>query len=52
MRELIRKDQDRMQLRTVLLAGGTSAATEPVSDAYFDGLRQKVRVAGKARGRS
>lgn len=52
VRELIRKDQDRMQLRTVLLAGGTSAATEPVSDAYFDGLRQTVRVAGKARGRS
>ena len=52
VRELIRKDQDRLQLRELLLAGAASVAAEPVSDAYFDGLRQKVRTAGKARGKS
>lgn len=51
VRELIRKDQERLQLRELLLAGGASVATEPVGDAYFDGLRQQVRTAGKARGK-
>jgi antitoxin ParD1/3/4 len=52
VRELIRKDQDRLQLRALVLAGAGSVATEPVGDAYFEGLRQKVRTAGKARGQS
>ena len=52
VRELIRKDQDRLQLRELLLAGAASAASEPVGEAYFDGLRQRVRAAGKARGKS
>lgn len=44
VRELIRKEQDRLQLRSLLLAGATSAPTKPVDAAYFDGLRRKVRV--------
>lgn len=43
VRELIRKDQDRQQLRTLLLEGGASAPTAPASVAYFDALRERVR---------
>lgn len=50
VRELIRKDQDRLQLRNLLLASAASAATEPVADAYFDGLRQRVRAARSSHG--
>lgn len=49
VRELIRRDQDRLQMRNLLLAGASSAPTGPVSDAYFDGLRERVRSAGKSR---
>jgi antitoxin ParD1/3/4 len=53
VRELIRKDQDRLHLRELLLAGAASPASEPVGDAYFERLRHQVRaVAGKARGQS
>ena len=45
VRELIRKDQDRVQLRGLLLAGATSAPTKPVDDAYFDSLRRKAKAA-------
>jgi len=48
MRELIRKDQDQLQLRSLLLAGAASAPTAPVGAAYFDGLRVRVRNAAKA----
>jgi antitoxin ParD1/3/4 len=34
VREVIRKDQDRLQLRTLLLVGAKSAQTKPVDDAY------------------
>ncbi len=47
VRELIRKDQDRKRLRAILIEG---AASEPVGfadDAYFDGLRNRVRRRGK-----
>lgn len=43
VRELVRKDQDRLHLRELLLAGARSNPTEPVEAAYFDGLRQRVR---------
>lgn len=43
VRELIRKDQDRQKLRGLLLKGAESASAAPVSDAYFDGLRERVR---------
>ena len=45
VRELIRKDQDRLQLRALLLAGAESPLTEPVDESYFEGLRDRVRKA-------
>jgi antitoxin ParD1/3/4 len=42
VRELIRKDQDRQQLRGLLLAGAQSAPTAPADAAYFDTLRQRI----------
>ena len=49
VRELIRKDQDRLQLRSLLLAGAESQPTETVTSAYFDGLRERVRKGTKRR---
>lgn len=43
VRELIRKDQDRQQLRGLVLAGAESAPTAPVNGDYFESLRAKVR---------
>ncbi len=51
VRELIRKDQDRQQLRKLLLAGAASAATAPVDAAYFESLRDRVRKSAKSGGR-
>jgi antitoxin ParD1/3/4 len=42
VRELIRKDQDRLHLRGLLLAGASSAASAPVDAAYFESLRDRV----------
>ena len=39
VRELIRREQDRLQLRSLLLAGCASSPTTAVNDAYFEGLR-------------
>lgn len=39
VRDLIRKDQDRQHLRQLLLDGAMSAQTEPVDEAYFEGIR-------------
>ncbi|MFN3702056.1 type II toxin-antitoxin system ParD family antitoxin [Thermomonas sp.] len=47
VRELIRKDQDRLQLRNLLLAGATSAPAALADASYFDGLRDRVRKAAK-----
>ncbi len=48
VRELIRKEQDRLHLRGLLLAGGQSATGVPADAAYFASLRERVRrnVAG------
>ncbi|MDX9706526.1 MAG: type II toxin-antitoxin system ParD family antitoxin [Azospira sp.] len=43
VRELIRKDQDRQQLRDLLLAGASSVPSVVVDARYFDGLRSRVR---------
>ncbi len=43
VRELIRKDQDRMRLRALLLEGAASAPGGPADEAYFDGLRNRAR---------
>jgi antitoxin ParD1/3/4 len=47
VRELIRKDQDRLQLRNLLLAGVASAPVAPADVSYFEGLRDRVRKAAK-----
>lgn len=48
VRELIRRDQERLRLRELLLAGAASTPGSPADDAYFAGLRDRVqkRVAG------
>jgi antitoxin ParD1/3/4 len=43
VRELIRIDQDRQHLRGLLLEGAESPATVAADDAYFNGLRDRVR---------
>ena len=48
VRELIRRDQDRLQLRELLLQGVASAPAPEATSAYFDGLRDRVRR--RARG--
>lgn len=47
VRELIRKDQDRKRLRTIILQGATSGLTAPVDAKYFEALRARVRTARK-----
>ena len=49
VRELIRKDQDRLKLRGLLLAGVASAPAAPADDRYFDTLRDQVRKVASAR---
>ena len=43
VRELIRKDSDRLRLRGLLLDGATSASAGPAGPGYFAGLRKRVR---------
>lgn len=43
VRELIRQDQDRLRLRSLLLEGAASPLSEPADTAYFDALRERVR---------
>ncbi len=47
VRELIRKDQDRLQLRGLLLSGAASNPAAPADASYFEGLRDRVRKAVK-----
>ena len=42
VRELIRKDQDRVHLRGLLLTGASSAPATPADSACFEGLRARV----------
>jgi antitoxin ParD1/3/4 len=44
LRELIRKDNERVQLRELLLAGATSKPTT-LDPEYFESLRSRARVA-------
>jgi antitoxin ParD1/3/4 len=46
VRELIRRDRDRQQLRAILLEGARSAPAAPPDAAYFDALRDRIRSAG------
>ena len=47
VRDLIRKDQDRLQLRGLLLAGASSPPAAPADTHYFEGLRNRVRQSAK-----
>ena len=51
VRELIRKDQDRLQLRALLLAGAAIVPTAAANGAYFADLRKRVRKGAKAGAR-
>jgi antitoxin ParD1/3/4 len=51
LRELIRKDKDRLHLRSLLVAGAASAPAAVADAAYFDGLRVRVGKAIAARTR-
>lgn len=42
VRDLIRKDQDRMRMRALLLEGAGSATGGPAGKAYFQGLRGRI----------
>lgn len=42
VRELIRKDQDRLKLRELLLEGAASAPATVADATYFDQLRERV----------
>ena len=48
VRELIRKDADRLHLRGLLLEGAGAAPGAPADGAYFDALRKRARR--RARG--
>jgi len=52
VRELSRRDQQRLELRGLLLQGGLSAPAAGTDPAYFDGLREKVRNAVKKAARA
>ncbi len=45
VRELIRRDQDRLRLRQMILAGAASPAAGFADRAYFSDLRSQVRSA-------
>jgi len=48
IRELIRRDRDRLHLRGLLLEGAASAPTAPVTAAYFEALREGARAGGSS----
>jgi antitoxin ParD1/3/4 len=43
VRELIRRDADRLHLRGLLLQGAASAPSAPADTAYFSALRSRVQ---------
>lgn len=43
VRELIRKDQDRVHLRSLVLQGAASAVGRPADEQYFNDLRARLR---------
>ncbi len=47
VRELIRKDQGRKRLRTMILQGATSGLVDPADADYFESLRARVRTSRK-----
>jgi antitoxin ParD1/3/4 len=52
VRELIRRDQDRLYVRNLLLAGAASVPVATADTRYFQGLRERVREAVKSAGKT
>jgi len=48
VRELIRKDQDRLELRGLLLAGAASSPGAPADSGYFEELRRRAHRNAKS----
>ena len=48
VRELIRREQDKQKLRDLLMEGANSPLEGPANEAYFEGLRERIRK--RARG--
>lgn len=48
VRELIRRDQDRVRLREWLLPGAASQPGEPVTAGYFEALRARISSPGES----
>ena len=46
VRHLIRAEQDRQQLRALLVEGATSPQAVPADDGYFAGLRERINNHG------
>lgn len=44
VRDLISKDQDRQNLRRLMLDGATSAQAQSVDESYFADLRDRARL--------
>ncbi|MFP5487133.1 MAG: type II toxin-antitoxin system ParD family antitoxin [Acidimicrobiia bacterium] len=44
VRDLIRRDQERERLRSLLLAGAASSPGPIANDTYFESLRTRVRA--------
>ena len=51
VRELIRKDHDRLHLRNLLLKGASSKPASPADKAYFESLRGRIRTGTKPKAR-
>ena len=52
VRELIRRDQDRLRLRNLMIAGAASRPAAPADGTYFKKLRNRLRaerMAGRRR---
>ena len=43
VRELLRRERDRFELRRALMEGAGSPPGEPVDSGYYDALRTRVR---------
>jgi antitoxin ParD1/3/4 len=52
VRELIRRDQDRLQLRGLLWAGAEAAPGQTATADYFEGLRNRARKTRKSRSKA
>ncbi len=42
VRELLRREQEHLQLCSLLLAGASSMPSAPADEAYFEGLRTRI----------